>query len=45
MLVEQSPLRRIAAPAEIAGLIAYLAREESGYVTGASLTIDGGFFL
>ena len=28
---------------EIAALVAYLAGPESGYVTGASLTIDGGF--
>lgn len=28
---------------EIAGLVAYLASPESGFVTGASLTIDGGF--
>ena len=29
-------------PDEIAGLVAYLARKESGYMTGSSLTIDGG---
>jgi len=28
---------------EIAGMVAYLASSEAGYVTGASLTIDGGF--
>ena len=28
---------------EVAGLVAYLAGPEAGYVTGASLTIDGGF--
>lgn len=42
---ERSPLKRVADPAEIAGLVAYLAREEASYVTGASLTIDGGFVL
>jgi 3-oxoacyl-[acyl-carrier protein] reductase len=30
-------------PREIAGLVAYLVREESGFMTGASLTIDGGY--
>jgi 3-oxoacyl-[acyl-carrier protein] reductase len=30
-------------PADIAGLVAYLASEESWFMTGASLTIDGGF--
>ncbi|MEN3334373.1 MAG: 3-oxoacyl-[acyl-carrier protein] reductase [Blastocatellia bacterium] len=28
---------------EIAGLVAYLAGSEAGFITGASLTIDGGF--
>jgi 3-oxoacyl-[acyl-carrier protein] reductase len=28
---------------EIAGLVAYLASPEAAYITGASLTIDGGF--
>jgi 3-oxoacyl-[acyl-carrier protein] reductase len=28
---------------EIAGMVAYLASAEAGFVTGASLTIDGGF--
>jgi 3-oxoacyl-[acyl-carrier protein] reductase len=28
---------------EIAGLVAYLASEEGAFITGASLTIDGGF--
>lgn len=28
---------------EIASLVAYLATAEAGYITGASLTIDGGF--
>ena len=28
---------------EIAGMVSYLASPEAAYVTGASLTIDGGF--
>jgi 3-oxoacyl-[acyl-carrier protein] reductase len=28
---------------EIAGMVAYLASPEAGFVTGASLTIDGAF--
>ncbi|WP_276120108.1 SDR family oxidoreductase [Pararhizobium qamdonense] len=45
MLADMSPLKRVAAPEEIAGLISYLAGEESSYMTGSSLTIDGGFIL
>lgn len=36
-------LERHARPEEIAGMVAYLAGPEAGMVTGASLSIDGGF--
>jgi 3-oxoacyl-[acyl-carrier protein] reductase len=45
ILAGKSPLQRVARPSEIAGLISYLAGQESGYMTGSSLTIDGGFTL
>ena len=35
-------LRRIAAPAEIAATIAFLASPDASYVTGATLYVDGG---
>jgi 3-oxoacyl-[acyl-carrier protein] reductase len=38
-----NPEKRFADPNEIAGFVAYLARPESTYINGASLTIDGGF--
>ncbi len=44
-VVPRVPLGRLAEPEEIAGLVAYLASAEAGFVTGASLTIDGGFVL
>lgn len=45
ILAQRNPLKRVGQPEEIAGLVSYLARAEAGYVTGASLTIDGGFTL
>jgi 3-oxoacyl-[acyl-carrier protein] reductase len=39
------PLKRAGDPDEIAGLVSYLASRESGYMTGSSLTIDGGMAL
>jgi 3-oxoacyl-[acyl-carrier protein] reductase len=36
-------LKRYAKGDEIAGMVSYLASAEAGFVTGASLTIDGGF--
>src|SRR4029077_20197723 len=43
MLKKLMALQRYSTPDEIAGMVAYLAGPESGFVTGASLTIDGGF--
>jgi 3-oxoacyl-[acyl-carrier protein] reductase len=37
------PLGRIGQPQEIAGLVAYLASPEAGFITGSSVTIDGGY--
>jgi 3-oxoacyl-[acyl-carrier protein] reductase len=36
-------LQRYGTAAEIADFVAYLAGPQAGYITGASLTIDGGF--
>jgi 3-oxoacyl-[acyl-carrier protein] reductase len=45
MVRELVPLKRVGQPSEIASLAAWLAGAESGYMTGASLTIDGGMSL
>ncbi len=37
------PLGRFGTPAEVAALCVYLLSDESGFVTGAELTLDGGF--
>jgi 3(or 17)beta-hydroxysteroid dehydrogenase len=36
------PLGRFGTPAEVAALCVYLLSDESGFVTGAELTLDGG---
>ena len=44
-IVEQIPMGRLAQPNEIAGLIAYLASDEAGYITGANISINGGLHM
>jgi 3-oxoacyl-[acyl-carrier protein] reductase len=44
-VVQRSPLQRVGQPEEVAALVAYLASDEAGYMTGASLTLDGGWVV
>jgi 3-oxoacyl-[acyl-carrier protein] reductase len=43
--LEAVPLRRLGTADEVAGLVAYLAGPDAGYVTGAVLQIDGGITI
>jgi 3-oxoacyl-[acyl-carrier protein] reductase len=36
------PMQRLAQPEEIAWLVAFLASEQAGYITGTTIPIDGG---
>ncbi len=44
-IVGQIPMERLARPEEIAGLVAYLASDEAGYITGANISINGGLHM
>lgn len=39
---ERIPLRRAGQPEEIAAAVAFLASDEAGWITGATLAVDGG---
>ncbi len=42
MALAQIPLKRFGQPADIACAVAFLARDESNYITGQVLSVDGG---
>jgi meso-butanediol dehydrogenase/(S,S)-butanediol dehydrogenase/diacetyl reductase len=37
------PLGRVADPSEIAVAILFLASDDAGFITGATLPVDGGY--
>ena len=42
-LRDRAPMGRIGEPKDIAGMIAWLASDESSFATGAMFTVDGGY--
>jgi 3-oxoacyl-[acyl-carrier protein] reductase len=44
-LTEAIPLRRLGQPADIAAAVVYLASDEAGWVTGATLHVNGGMAM
>ena len=44
-LSAQIPLGRLGAPADIAGLVAFLASEHASYITGHVFVVDGGMVM
>jgi NAD(P)-dependent dehydrogenase (short-subunit alcohol dehydrogenase family) len=39
-----APIHRIGTPADIAHMVVYLAGEEAGFITGQTISVDGGLF-
>jgi len=41
----QIPLGRLGTPEDVAGIVAFLASEEAGYITGQVVRVNGGLYL
>jgi acetoacetyl-CoA reductase len=44
-IVASIPMGRLAKPAEIAAVVAFLVSEEAGYITGANISVNGGMHM
>ena len=44
-VVKSVPMRRLAAPEEVATAVRFFARAEAGYVTGQTLSVSGGLTM
>jgi 3-oxoacyl-[acyl-carrier protein] reductase len=43
MVIENTPLRRLGRPEEVANVVAFLASDEASYMTGATVEVSGGW--
>jgi glucose 1-dehydrogenase len=41
-LLANIPLKRLGQPTDVAGVVAFLASADAGYITGATIVVDGG---
>ena len=44
-IIASIPMGRLAKPDEIAAVVAFLASEEAGYITGANISVNGGMHM
>ena len=44
-LIEDIPLKRLGSVQDIADLVVFLSSEDASYITGQTISVDGGLFM
>lgn len=44
-MITMTPLRRLPRPEELASVVVFLCSDESSYITGAAIDVNGGSFM
>ena len=44
-LIETIPLKRLGRPEDVGKLVLFLASDEASYITGQTISIDGGLLM
>jgi 3-oxoacyl-[acyl-carrier protein] reductase len=42
-IASRHPIRRLGTPEDVAGVVAFLASDDAGFMTGATIVVDGGY--
>ena len=42
-VIDRTPMNRIAEPEEVSGIVAFLCMDESSFITGQTIAVDGGY--
>jgi acetoacetyl-CoA reductase len=44
-IISDIPVGRLGTPADIARAVVFLTADDAGYITGANLPVNGGYFM
>ena len=44
-IIARTPMERVGQPAEVAGIVTFLAMDKASYITGQNIIVDGGMSI